>query len=361
VFLNRLDSEKRVADLVFKKLSSFGFSPKIIGNKKHPSVFCKIIKNPKGKTIWLESCLDTVPIGDVSKWKYPPLQATIKRSKMYGRCVADSKIGIAIFSYLAKELFDNSKFNGNLILGFDANEQSGEFTGIRDILKLKPKADICILGYQGVDEISIGARGWLRLKIITKGKSAHTGSRSRKGNNAIHQMADVIAILKKLDLGNKKEPFFDYGSNFNISIIKGGIAINIVPDECEAKIDIRLLPSQNKKEILEKINRMLKKSKLSCKIEVLQYENAFLTNSKNKFVRLLQKNVQRKLKKKIPLLSSGAGSIGNVVSRLKIPIINSFGCKNDNVHSPDEWVDINTLPKVFEIYKKTIQDFEKID
>ena len=356
---NGIDSEEKMAGLVSKKLSQFGFSPKIIGNKNHPSVFCKIIKNPKGKTIWFESCLDTVPIGDIKKWKYSPLKATIKGSKMYGRGVADSKIGIAIFTYLAKELYDNPEFKGNILLGFDANEQSGEFTGIRDILKQKPKADICVLGHQDIDEIHIGARGWLRLKITTKGKSAHTGSRSKKGNNAIHQMADIIATLKKLNLGNKKEPFFDYGSSFNVSLIKGGVAINIVPDECETKIDIRFLPSQNKKGILDKINKALKKSKFSYEIEVLQCENAFLTNPKNKFVRLLQKNAQRELKRKIPFVSSGAGSVGNVVSKINIPIINSFGCKNDNVHAPNEWVDINTLPKVFEIYRKTILEFFK--
>lgn len=362
---NGIDSEKNIANLVFKKLASFGFTPKIIGDIRHPSVFCKINKNPKGKTIWLQSCLDTVRIGDVSKWKYSPLKATTRGSKMYGRGVADSKVGIAIFSYLAKELYDDPKFNGNIILGFDANEQSGEYSGIRDIIKYKkPKADVCILGYQGIDEISIGMRGWLRLEIITKGKSAHTGSRSRKGNNAIHQMAEVITALKKLNLGNKKEPYFEYGSNFNVSLIEGGISINIVPDECKIKVDIRFLPSQTKQEILNKISKTLKELKqkrpnIDYEIEFLRCESPFLTNPKDKFVKLLQKITQDKLKTKIPLVTSGAGSVGSVITKLNIPIINCFGCKSDNVHAPNEWIDISTIPKVFDIYRKTILEFCK--
>ncbi len=361
---NGIDSEKKIADLVFKKLSSFGFSPKIIENKKHASVFCKITKNLKNKTIWLESCLDTVPVGNVLKWKYPPLKATIKNSKMYGRGVADSKVGIAIFCYLAKELYSDSNFKGNIILGFDANEQSGEYSGIRDIIKIqKPKADVCILGYQGIYKISIGMRGWLRLKIITKGESTHTGSRSKKGNNAIHQMVEIITALRKLNLEGKKEPFFDYGSAFNISLIKGGVAINIVPDECEIKIDIRFLPSQTKKEILDKISKTLKKLKkknpnIHYEIEFLRCEPPFLTNPKDKFVRLLQRTAQKELKIKIPLVSSGSGSVGSVINKLNIPIINSFGCKKDNVHASNEWIDISTIPKVFEIYRKTILDFK---
>lgn len=362
---NGVDSEKKMAILVFKKLSSFGFSPKIIKNKDHPSVFCKIIKNPRGKTIWLESCLDTVPAGDIKKWKYPPLKAAIKGSKMYGRGVADSKVGIAIFTYLAKELYDNPEFKGNIILGFDANEQSGEYSGIRDIIReKKPKADVCILGYQGIEEISIGMRGWLRLKITTKGESAHTGSRSKKGNNAIHQMVEIITALEKLNLGGKKEPFFECGSNFNVSLIKGGISINIVPDECEIKIDIRFLPSQTKQEILNKISKTLKGLKkknpnIRYKIEFLRCEPPFLTNPKDKFVKLLQRTAQNKLRTKIPLVTSGGGSVGSVITEFNIPIINSFGCKNDNIHAPNEWIDISTLPKVFEIYKETILKFCK--
>lgn len=361
---NGIDSEKRIASLVFKKLSQFGFSPKIIGNKKHPSVFCKINKNSNGKTIWLESCLDTAPAGDLSKWKYPPSKAVVKNNKMFGRGTADSKIAIAIFCFLAKELSNNAKFKGNLILGFDADEQSGEFTGIKNILKQKPKADVCILGYQGIDEISIGARGWLRIKIISKGKSAHTGARYNTGINAIHQMAEIISALKRINLNARKEQLFDFGSSLNVSLIQGGAAINIVPDKCEAKIDIRFLPSQTKNEILNKIYSELKKIKknnpeISYKIEILQSENAFKTNPKSEFVKLLQQTAQKKLKRKISLICSGAGSVGNIISKKNIPIVNSFGCGCGNIHAPNEWVDIKTLPKVFEIYKESILEFCK--
>lgn len=359
---NGLDSEEKIAKLVWEKLSSFGFSPKIIGNKKHPSVFCKINKNPKGKTIWIEVCLDTIVAGERTKWQYPPLKATIKGRKMYGRGVADSKAGIAIFCYLARDLCQDPEFKGNLILGFDANEQSGEFTGIRNILKQKPKADVCVLGYPGTEEIIIGGRGWLRLRITTRGKAAHTGARFNVGNNAIHQMIDIINTLKNLGLGGKKEYFFEYGPSLNVSLIKGGTAINVVPDECEVKIDIRFLPSQSKKSIMEKIQKELKRLKkkntsINYKIEVLQSEKAFLTNSQNKFIKLLQKNAEKELKKKTPLASSGAGSVGNVISKLGIPIVNGFGCDFGNIHAPNEWIDITTIPKVFKIYKDTIIEY----
>lgn len=360
---SEIDSEIAISKAVFNKLKSFGFNPEIIGDENHPSVICNIQKKNSRKTIWLESCLDTVPIGDLSKWKYPPFEGKIVDNKMYGRGANDSKIAIAIFCYLTKELSDDENFEGSIFLGFDANEQSGEYSGIKDIVKIKkPEADVCILGYQGINEISIGMRGWLRLKITTKGEPAHTGSKSKRGNNAIHQMADVIATLRILNLEGKKEALFEYGSNFNVSLIKGGVSINIVPDKCEISIDVRFLPSQNKQEIIEKIDNALKElknrqSNINYEIEFLRCEPPFLTNPDDKFVKLLQKIAQDKLKTKIPLVTSGAGSVGSVITELGIPIINSFGCESDNGHAPNEWVNIESVPKIFEIYKESLKEF----
>ena len=361
---NSTDSEEEAAKLVFEKLKNFGFKSQIIGPQNHPSVICQVKKSNPSKTIWLESCLDTVPVGDISKWKYPPFEGKIVGNKMFGRGVADSKVGIAIFCYLAKELAKDKNFKGSLFLGFDADEQSGNFTGIRAIMEYVSKADVCILGYQGIDEISIGARGWLRLKLLTFSKSAHTGSRSKKGINAIHSMGKAIVAISSLDLGNKTEHFFEFGSSLNISQITGGVAINIVPNKCEAKIDIRLLPSQTKDEILDKIKTELESLKnknqfFNYSLEVLQFEQGYLSNPKNAFVQILQNNAREILGKDIPLVASGQGSVGNAISKLNIPIINGFGVESDNAHAPNEWINIDTIPLVFEIYRKSLIEYCK--
>ncbi len=306
--------------------------------------------------------MDTVAAGDVSKWKYPPFDGKIVGNKMFGRGVADSKVAIASFCYLAKELAEDKDFGGSIFLGFDADEQSGNFSGIREILKYAPKVDVCILGYQGNDEISIGARGWLRIKLATIGESAHTGSRSKKGVNAIHLMSKAISLVLSLELGNNTEPFFEFGSSLNFSQINGGVAINIVPDNCEANIDIRLIPSQIKEEVIDKIIKVFEEIKnkdplFNYSLDVLQYEQAYLTDPENDFVGILAKNAKQILGKNIPLVASGQGSAGNVISRLNTPIANAFGCESGNVHAPNEWVSTKSISQVFEIYRKSLKEF----
>lgn len=357
---NGIDSEKAVAELVRSKLTNFGLKPTIIGSKEHPSVMCSAGKGG-GKTIWLESSLDTVAAGDKGQWTHPPFKAEIEDGRMFGRGVADAKIGTAIFCYLAKTLVESNEFNGTIFLGFDANEQSGQFSGIRDVMKQAPKADVCILGYQGIDKISIGARGWLRLKLTTHGEAAHTGSSSKRGINAVHCMARAINALLQIDF-KKSELFFEFGSSIQVAKISGGEAINVVPDKCEAWIDIRLIPSLQKEDALAEINSSLKglldkEPEFRYSLEELQNEVAYLSDPNHAFIQMLKSTAEETLGREVPLRASSQGSVGNVISQLGVPIINAFGCESGNVHAPDEWVKISDVPKVFEIYRKSIIKF----
>lgn len=361
---NGIDSEKAIAGMVTSKLKEFGFDYIIIGSRERPSILAKI-GNPSGKKLWLQVMLDTVPVGDENSWNYPPFSATIVDGKLFGRGAADSKAAIAIYIYLAKLLKDDGVLDKHqIILGFDSDEQSGEFTGIKEILKTDVNADAVILGYPSTKEITIGARGWLRLKLSTFGKSAHTGSRRRLGVNAIHSMVKFLSALVDLKLPYKKTKLFEFGPSFNISLINGGTYINIIPDKCEASLDIRLVPSQTKEVVLMEINQqidLLKKLSpdLEVKVEILQYEPAFQTNENEPIVKILKRNAERKLGRAVPTTASGSGSVGNLIAKVRkgLPIINSFGVDCGNIHAPNEYIEVSSVGSVVDIFHKTALEF----
>lgn len=378
VSIPSVESEQAIATYTTEKLTNLGFEPHLIGVPEHPSVICHHQAATATKTIWLQSHLDTAPVGDRSQWQHDPFAGTIvgdpcgicEATRIYGRGVADSKAAIALFIHLAKALKDSPQFNGSLFLGFDAQEESGNFSGIREILHHAPKADVCILGYQSFDEIAIGARGWLRLKLTTYGKAAHTGSRSKKGRNAVHALIRACSALLELQLEGQTEPFFEFGSTFNIAQINGGEAINVVPDKAEAFIDIRLLPSQQAQSFVQTIEEELRNlqrsdSDFQYALEVLQTEPAYLTDPHHPFVQILRKNAAQYreisgsniVDQDLPLVANGAGSVGNVISRLGIPIINAYGCESGNVHAPNEWLNLKTIEPVFQSYWASLVQF----
>lgn len=365
-----VESERSIAPCVAEKLSSLGFQPHLIGGEEHPSVICHYQLAHASKTIWLQAHLDTAPVGDRSQWKHDPFAAKIVDDRIYGRGVADSKAAIALFIYLAKALKDSPQFDGSLFLGFDAQEESGNFSGIREILHHAPKADVCILGYQSFHEIAIGARGWLRLKLTAYGKATHTGSRSRKGINAVHALVRACSMLLNLEFVGQTEPFFEFGSSLNIAQIQGGEAINVVPDHAEALIDIRLLPAQSAQAIVQQIEQELETLQQShpayrYALEVLQTEPAYLTDPHHEFVQTLRRNASQYridscpglIEREVPLVANGAGSVGNVISRLGIPIINAYGCESGNVHAPNEWLNLKTIAPVYQVYWLSLMQF----
>ncbi len=346
-----LDTEQAIAEFVYSTLSGFGLQPQMIGPVDHPSVICEIKKGP-GPVLWFESPLDTVPAGDSANWSIAsPFKTEIKGDRMYGRGVADARLGIAMFSILARQIANDSAFTGTLFLAFDADEQSGRFTGIREIIQQGPKPDGIILGYQGSGEISIGARGILRLWLRVYGRSAHPGSRTRKGINAISLMARVIAALEELPLASSQQDFFPFGSQLQPTLIKGGDALNKVPDSCSTFLDIRLLPAMKREQVIRQVSQTVSETVdhiEGCRfsLEEVQYYRGFLTDPESRLVRILQDQLQTTTSTPLPLTASGPTSVGCVLAD-KAPVINCYGVTSGNVHADDEWILLKDIPEVF--------------
>lgn len=358
------ESEQVIAEFVDHKLREFGFSPEIVGPATQPSVMCYIEKDPDAKTIWLEAPLDTSRSSDMGAWEYPPFEAIIDGDKIFGCGVASCKVAIAMYCVIARELANDPNFKANIFLAFNADEQCGSLTGAREIVHRAPKADICLLGYQGSEEIAIGARGWLRLHIQTMGRMFHTGSRMQGGVNAIHAMARIINAVSSLRLKFKKDTFFWFGPSVNVTTVRGGRAMNIVPDYCRINVDVRLVPGQTDKSVIKQVERELEKIQKRDKdfeyqMDVVQYQSAYLTDPTHSYINILQNNIKSAYGKRLPLVASGHGSAGNLISELGVPIINAFGVEGGNEHAPNEWVSIKSIAMTFDILKKSLTEFSK--
>jgi acetylornithine deacetylase/succinyl-diaminopimelate desuccinylase-like protein len=171
-------------------------------------------------------------------------------------------------------------------------------------------------------------------------------------------------------LEGQTEPFFGFSSTFNIAQIGGGEAINVVPDKVEALIDIRLLPFQQTQGIVQTIGEELRNLQRSSSdfryvLEVLQSEPVYLTAPHHPFIQILRKNAAQYraasgsdiVGTDLALVANGAGIVGNVMSRLGIPIINAYGCESGNVHAPDEWLNLKTIEPVFQTYWVNLMEF----
>jgi succinyl-diaminopimelate desuccinylase len=272
------------------------------------------------KNLLYNGHMDVVPPGNEEDWKYPPLSATVKRKRfIYGRGAADMKGGVAAMAIALKILKDlDIKLPGNLIFNAVADEETGGKFGTQWCLdnKLKSiKCDFAIVGetsnYKPLSHaIVLGEKGRVQLKIIAKGVSGHASMPSL-GKNAIYMMSDLIQNLDKLDdLMPRIEPpikleklktllsaSFPNQESFErvyseqpllsnvskaltqftkiLTKIKAGIKENVIPDHCEAIMDLRLLPGQTKEMVLEALKKLINDIGYEVKDELVGLQDEY--------------------------------------------------------------------------------------
>lgn len=240
------------------------------------------------KKIILSGHFDVVPVGDSSKWDYPPFSARIIDDKLYGRGSADMKGGIVSLIGTLKSLSREKKFleNYELIFLGTADEEAGMSGSLTLTNKgIINDAILLIIGEPTGLNIGIAEKGVLWVKLKLYGRAAH-GSMPEEGINAIEGALKIIPKLGKC-LRDFNNPVLG-SSSINIGKIKGGNKINVVPDYTELEIDFRIIPEQNVGDLINSL-KMIDPEPFKMDIEILNNLPALQSDSKHPFIRNLKR------------------------------------------------------------------------
>lgn len=105
------------------------------------------------------------------------------------------------------------------------------------------------------NEIVLGNRGRVDIKVVIEGRSAHS-SHPHLGINAIEGAGDVLARLRRLTL-SKRHPYLGVEQLTVYKLVCTPIAPHTLPDRCELTIDRRLLPGSSIEEAVERVREVL--------------------------------------------------------------------------------------------------------
>jgi acetylornithine deacetylase/succinyl-diaminopimelate desuccinylase-like protein len=220
--------ELEVAELIYDKLKSIGFSPQYEGiSPSRPNVVCKFGSGKR--TLIFNGHMDTVP--PPGEWNFNPFLGLIKNGKVYGSGALDMKSALCCYIYMAKALLKlGEKLNGKICLQFVIDEEpmAASHFGTRYLLEKGYTGDAAIVGEPGTKKITIGNRGGYRFKLEVYGDAIHTGSREweqkKEGVNAILEMYKAIRVLQEIEFPIKEHHVFPGRRNvFTFpTLIKGG-------------------------------------------------------------------------------------------------------------------------------------------
>jgi succinyl-diaminopimelate desuccinylase len=196
----------------------------------------------RGTRVVLAGHLDTVPISD-------NLPATLSGSGdseiLHGRGSVDMKGGVAVMLALAAKLTE-PRYDISYVF-YDHEEVASRLNGLGRLVRNHPdwlKGDFAVLGEPSNATVEAGCQGTMRIKLTVPGVAAHT-ARPWRGSNAIHNAGKVLDILRAWETRRPIVDGLEYREALNAVRIEGGVAGNVLPDECTFFINYRFAPDRD--------------------------------------------------------------------------------------------------------------------
>jgi acetylornithine deacetylase/succinyl-diaminopimelate desuccinylase-like protein len=310
-------NETAAANFIAKYLSKEGFKTEVIESAPgRGSIITRLKGSGEKPSLLLLSHIDVVA-ANPSEWSIDPFAGTVKDGYVYGRGAYDMK-GMTAVEVLTLLLLkrNNITLKGDIVLAATADEEKGGEEGAGYLLRNHKEKVWCpyVLNEGGglaipekngnIYPVQTAEKGILWFKIKAKGIPGH-GSTPNMADNAIVRMNKVITKLggyqpetvfvptlkrylteiakinpdlkphfshllanprkseqildelAKIDKALAEEIRPRTKTTITPTIIHGGVKENIIPSECEAVFDCRVLPGQSVEATLNLIKGLL--------------------------------------------------------------------------------------------------------
>ena len=174
--------------------------------------------------------------------------------------------------------------------------------------------------------------------VIVRGRSAHAGRDPHMGRNAVVAGAELTVALSKLTAD---------GITVNVSKIHGGGPANVVPDLAICRFNVRAKTPQDQQKIQSQIQDAVASFRDRDGIR-MELHGGFHRPPKplDGGTQRLQEQLEscaRELGIPVSWRYSGGVSDGNQLAAAGLPNLDSLGPRGGSIHSPDEFLMLNSL------------------
>jgi succinyl-diaminopimelate desuccinylase len=198
------------------------------------------------RRVVLAGHLDTVPIAD-------NVPSRRDGDVLYGCGTSDMKSGVAVLLRLAATMPEPSA--DLTLVCYDNEEVESSRNGLGRIARTAPEllaADLAVLLEPTSGQVEAGCQGTLRARLTTRGRRAHS-ARSWLGVNAVHAAAPVLARLAAYEPRSVTIDGCGYREGLNAVGISGGVAGNVLPDECSVEVNFRFAPDRTEQDAADHV------------------------------------------------------------------------------------------------------------
>lgn len=207
----------------------------------------------RGTRVVLAGHLDTVPIAN-------NVPSRRQDGVLYGCGTTDMKSGVAVMLRVA-QLVGSGDLDPRVDLTwvfYDCEEVEAVRNGLGRTARTDPAAlagDLAVLLEPSGAVVEGGCQGTLRVAVRVPGVRAHS-ARSWLGENAIHAAAPVLSRLVVYSPREVDVDGLTYREGLNAVAIKGGVAGNVIPDECTVTVNYRFAPDRTEDDALAHVREV---------------------------------------------------------------------------------------------------------
>jgi acetylornithine deacetylase len=247
-------SNTDLIDFAEEYLSSHGLKTRrtLSDDGRKANLFATIGPEREGGVV-LSGHTDVVPV-EGQPWDTDPFGVVEKNNKLYGRGTSDMKSFLAVAMAIVADIDPGAlKRPVHLALSYDEEVGClGVGRLIADIRDNLPKPAVVIVGEPTSMRLVNAHKGCQVQRTTVSGLDAHS-SQSHRGASAIMAAGRLVSFLADFAEEKKHEQddarFEPPHTTFNVGLIEGGTALNIIPKRCSFVWEFRALPDDDPEEI----------------------------------------------------------------------------------------------------------------
>jgi [amino group carrier protein]-lysine/ornithine hydrolase len=289
------------------------------------------------------------------------LPLRIEEGKIYSRGAVDAKGPLAAMIVAASAVGKEPGFKGKILVASVVEEEATS-RGVRHLITQGIEAEYAIFGEpSGIENITIGYKGQIQLKIVCKTETGHS-STPWMFDNALEKAYELWEQIKNASSYPSLDPSTSPYNAVTACLVKvvGGRATSVVPFEVEMNLDVRVPIQFSTAQVFEQIEKIITKyhaanPKVSVKATVQDTVEPFEVNKASPLVHILSSSVRKVLNKPATLLHKTVTGDMNILGKaMNLPIV-TYGPGDSHLdHTLNEHIVISEYLNAIAVYKETI-------
>ena len=305
---------------------------------------------------------DVVPV-DGQDWSRDPFRMHRQNGKLYGRGTADMKGFCAIVLALAPDMKER-RLRTPIHFAFSYDEEVGCLgvrSLIKDVVDNLPLPRAVVVGEPTSMKIIGGNKGGRAFKTTVRGVPGHS-SEPHRGANSIMAAARIITFIENLqrELADNADPHCPFDppyTTFDLGVIEGGTAHNIIPEYTHINWGFRGLPDDDL-ETLEKRILSYIDAEITPKLQAIAAHAGVTTELRNDTPPLIPDTgsaAEQLIRHLTGLNESGTVAFGTeagLFQQAGIPGVIFGPGSIQQAHQPDEFIEVSQMAECVAFVEK---------